>query len=240
MQLFQGGSVHTFLKIDPRTKLFLLLVVNIIMINGSTAGAAAIYKPILACLPFVLLLTGKRIVAAFVYGIIFAMAWVTDQYLSGYLSGGINIVIALVSGLSTRWLPCGMMGYYLMATTRVSEFVAGMEKMHVSQKIVIPLSVMFRFFPTVSEESGAINNAMRMRGIRVGGGKGGVIAIFEYRIIPLIMSMVKIGDELSAAALTRGLGGEVKRTNFCSIGFGMWDILMFLLGTVFIALYFLL
>ena len=28
----------------------------------------------------------------------------------------------------------------------------------------------------------------------------------EYRLVPLMVSVVKIGDELSAAALTRGLG----------------------------------
>ena len=32
-------------------------------------------------------------------------------------------------------------------------------------------------------------------------------------MIPLLFSCVNIGDELSAAAITRGLGGKVKRTN---------------------------
>ena len=85
---------------------------------------------------------------------------------------------------------------------------------------------MFRFFPTILEESRSINDAMRMRGI---GSKNLVkdpIALFEYRLVPLLMSIVKIGGELSAAALTRGLGGPVKRTNICKIGFGIWDFCM--------------
>lgn len=36
--------------------------------------------------------------------------------------------------------------------------------------------------------------------------------MLEYRLVPLMVSVVKIGDELSAAALTRGLGAPVKRT----------------------------
>lgn len=80
-----------------------------------------------------------------------------------------------------------------------------------------PMSVMFRFFPTVAEEWSAIGDAMRMRGVRFGGGKVG--AILEYRIVPMMICSVKIGEELSQAALTRGLGGPVKRTNICKLGF---------------------
>ena len=62
-----------------------------------------------------------------------------------------------------------------------------------------------------------------MRGIRFGGGK--LSKMLEYRIVPLIVSCVKIGDDLSAAALTRGLGAPIRRTNICRIGFGVWDVL---------------
>lgn len=57
-------------------------------------------------------------------------------------------------------------------------------------------------------------------------------AMLEYRLVPVIMCSVKIGEELSAAALTRGLGGSVKRTNICEIGFHVQDILFLLLCVV--------
>lgn len=41
-----------------------------------------------------------------------------------------------------------------------------------------------------------------------------------------MISVVKIGDELSAAALTRGLGAPVRRTDICRIGFHVQDVLM--------------
>ena len=44
-------------------------------------------------------------------------------------------------------LPGFIMGDYLVSTTTVSEFVAAMERMRVPQKVVIPVSVVFRFFP---------------------------------------------------------------------------------------------
>ena len=45
-----------------------------------------------------------------------------------------------------------------------------------------------------------------------------------------MISMIKIGDELSAAALTRGLGAPAKRTNICSIGFRFYDYILIGIG----------
>jgi energy-coupling factor transport system permease protein len=52
---------------------------------------------------------------------------------------------------------------------------------------------------------------MKMRGIAFGGGK--VSKMIEFRMIPLLFSCVSIGEELSAAAVTRGLGAPMKRTS---------------------------
>lgn len=68
---------------------------------------------------------------------------------------------------------------------------------------------------------------MKMRGIYLRGGKAA--SILEYRLVPMLMCCVKIGEELSAASLTRGLGGPVKRTNICEIGLHVQDIILLLL-----------
>lgn len=147
-----------------------------------------------------------------------------------YLSGLPSFFVVAVCGFLMRFVPGIMMGYITVKTTTVSEFVAAMKKLHLPEQIIIPMSVIFRFFPTVVEEYNAIGDAMKMRGIRFGGGKAG--AMLEYRLVPVIMCSVKIGEELSAAALTRGLGGSVKRTNICEIGFHVQDILFLLLCVV--------
>ena len=92
--------------------------------------------------------------------------------------------------------------------------------------ITIPMCVMFRLFPTIREERNSIRAAMKMRGIRFGGGKAQ--KVLEYRIVPIITCVAKIGEELSASALTRGLGKQKKRTNICQIGLGWADYVIFL------------
>ena len=58
-----------------------------------------------------------------------------------------------------------------------------------------------------------------------------------YRLIPLLFSSISIGDELSAAAITRGLGAPVKRTNVCEIGFHMHDFLITMVMIMMTVLY---
>ena len=124
-----------------------------------------------------------------------------------------------------------MMGEYVIATTSVSEFISAMEKLHMPQQVTIPLSVMFRLFPTIGAEWRSIRCAMRMRGIHLGGAKAGQVV--EYQMVPMMTSSVRIGEELSASALTRGLGAPVKRTNICRIGFRAQDYLL-LAGCLFV------
>jgi energy-coupling factor transport system permease protein len=54
--------------------------------------------------------------------------------------------------------------------------------------------------------------------------------MLEYRWVPMKMCSLKIGEELSTAALTRGLGSPTKRTNICKIGFHAQDIVFMLLS----------
>lgn len=215
------------LLLDPRTKLFMLITVTSLMLSTGNSGVMNIVKPVLSILPFVLLLSEGKWKTAAKYLVLYIACFALERVALHMLSGIASFVLLAVCSIMTRFAPGFMMGAFLIATTSVSDFIAAMKRMHITEKIVIPLSVIFRFFPTIGEENAAIRDAMRMRGIRFGGKHPG--KMIEYRLIPLMISVVKIGDELSAAALTRGLGAPVKRTDICKIGFHIQDIVMFVL-----------
>ena len=212
------------LPLDPRTKLLMLITVTSLMLSTGNGGVMNIVKPVLSILPFVLLLTEGRWKTALKYLGLYAACFALERVALHCLSGLPAFLLLAVCSIMTRFAPGIMMGAFLIASTSVSDFIAAMKRMHVSEKIIIPLSVIFRFFPTIGEENAAISDAMRMRGIRFGGRHPG--KMLEYRLIPLMISIVKIGDELSAAALTRGLGAPVRRTDICKIGFHVQDVLM--------------
>lgn len=213
--------------LDPRTKL-LLIFVEAVLVLATTGGARLFwFRVVFSVLPFLLLLTAKRfktcIIGLAVLGIIYFCESTIFPHANGALASILLILITIVG----RFLPAYLTGVYVINTTTVSEFKAAMDKLHMPDALTIPMCVMFRFFPTIREENDSIRAAMKMRGIRFGGGKAG--KMLEYRIVPMITCTAKIGEELSASALTRGLGKQKKRTNICRIGFGWADFAFFLL-----------
>ena len=137
---------------DPRTKLFLTVTVSTIMITGGTGGFMNLVRPCLMACPIVFLLLSRKWGAAARFAVTCAILFALELTVLPLLTGTWNFILGAAVGIYTHMLPGFIMGYYLVSTTTVSEFVAAMEKMHIPQKIVIPMSVVFRFFPTVKEE----------------------------------------------------------------------------------------
>ncbi|WP_405342771.1 energy-coupling factor transporter transmembrane component T [Fibrobacter sp.] len=212
------------MKLDPRTKLFLVVAANTMIFSAPYAYSMPMVAAIL-----VLLLLEKKWKFMSVFFPIYVMAALCFDYLKQLDVGMIGTLIAATVLLICRMMPVGVVFYYIMATTRANEFMAGMSKMHVPNKATIPLTVMIRFFPTVFDESRAISNAMKMRGIRLFSlhTLKNPLTILEYRLIPLLVSITKIGDELSVAASTRALTPEAKRTCIVPIGFHVQDFVVF-------------
>ena len=223
MELFQAGTRRSLL--DPRTKLLLLTFVSVFVLGNAGGDYADGFRYVLNYLPLFLLLCSRRWSAFIKAFVLYAIAYLLQFFAAPHLHGTCGFLCLAVMGIFLRFLPGVMVGMYVVSTTTVSEFIAAMERMHVPQAITIPLAVMFRFFPTVLEEAASINKAMTMRDIKFGGRKA--FQMIEYRLIPMMTCSVKIGQELSAASLTRGLGGPDRRTNICRIGFGVWDVLTF-------------
>ena len=209
--------------LDPRTKLALVLLLAIFVMGGLGGDALRPVKTILSALPFLLLLAERQwkrflrgmLMLAAGYGLLFALP---------FLPGPLHFIALMCGGILTRFVVTVVMGEYLIATTSVSEFISAMERLHMPQAVTIPMSVMFRLFPTIGAEWRSIRRAMRMRGIHLGGAKG--TQVLEYQLVPMMTSTVRIGEELSASALTRGLGGPVRRTNICRIGFRVQDYVL--------------
>lgn len=230
MYMFAAAETKGF-HLDPRTKLLLMAVVATAEIFYShTAFLLAT-----ALIPFVLLLTNKQYKTAVIFMLLFVIALAVREIQSSvHFSMIVNMFVVLLMGLVLKLFPAFAMGDYIIRSTTVSECITSLSRMHISRHITIPLSVLFRFIPTMQEESSAIKDAMRMREIQFGTKKfwRNPAALLEYRFIPLMISVVKIGEELSAAALTRGLDNPVKRSSITKIGFRYYDAVAVLVSGI--------
>ena len=225
-ELYQEKASSKQLYLDPRTKILLCLSVSTTLIAGNGTGYLLYLHYALAVLPLIFLLILRKFKAALYYVTVYAFALFVPDLIMPYLPNAVNLLFTGVFAFSTKLIPGTMMAYFLFATTSVSEFIAAMDRMHITKKLSVPISVMFRFFPTIKEEYRNVQDAMKLRGV---GSVRDPMKMLEYRVVPLMISIAKIGEELSAAALTRGLGAPQKRTNICTIKFGPLDVFFFLL-----------
>ncbi|MDR1442577.1 MAG: energy-coupling factor transporter transmembrane protein EcfT [Bifidobacteriaceae bacterium] len=206
------------LWLDPRAKLALFIVVNIVGLAAPFSGPGAVVR-IAATALVAVLLAGEQAwwmaasaVAATACGMA-GYAWLQPTGWTLVASGLINLL--------ARFWPVIAMGCYVLSTTTVSEFIAALRRMRVPTAFTIPFAVVMRFLPTLAQESAGISEALRSRGLRLGVARPG--AWLEYRLVPLAMRAVAIGDELTAAALTRGLDRDTERTSLARVGFGELD-----------------
>ena len=214
MEFLQSGAGERTVRLDPRTKIALLFAVSTVLLLGGNGPVMFAVRTTMLLFPFALLAFSGRVRAA---------ALMLTAYLGTYALAvfATPVLTGIANAIVSRFVPTLALAYFVFATTTVSEFMAAMARMRMPDWITIPLSVLFRFFPTLGEEARAIGAALRMRGIsplRNG------VAYLECALVPLMSCAVSIGEDLSAAALARGLGGPAKRTNVCAIGFGALDI----------------
>ena len=218
-----GGSRAGGFHLDLRTKLLLMsIVATAELMYTHTAFMLAV-----AAIPFVLLLANGQVRTAVVFGVLFLVAvQVRGMHGSLRLPMVANMVVVLLNGLVLELSPAFAMGSYVINSTTAGECVTSLGRMHVGRQVTIPLSVLFRFIPTMREESMAIRDAMRMREIQFGTRRfwRDPAALIEYRFVPLIISVVRIGEDLSAAALTRGLDNPADRTSITRVGFTAYDV----------------
>ena len=223
------------LHLDPRSKLLILVLFSVVVMIDVVDGPAYIVRIIMTFIPVSLVCLEGKIHIGARFTVLFIAASLLQGYTQQNIGGILKILVLFLCYMITQFAPTMITVWYCISTTKISEFMAAMNRMHAPQGLSISIAVMMRFFPTLAEEYRSIRDAMKMRGIQFGGGKA--TKMITYRLIPLMFSSISIGDELSAAAVTRGLGAPVKRTNVCEIGFHVYDFLIVSFTAVMTVLY---
>lgn len=221
-------SQKYILRLDPRCKLFMLLVGNLLLffhVNLMTEVVLMLWFLV----PF--LLSGKWKNALRLGGI-YAVLLAADIWLVPAAGGMVLSFVSLIAVGIRMMFPCIVTGAYAFTTTSVSEFVCALRKMRVPEAVVIPCMVVIRFFPTVKEDYRQIKNSMALRGIGGACAASNPLKRLEYVVIPLLMNSNNVAQDLSVAALTKGLGIEGKHTSMTQIRMRLVDYFYMLVCVV--------
>lgn len=211
------------LHLDPRTKLFLILLCVL----------SAVFAPNLY-FQFVLV-TLIGLLAAFsgkwryaLRGIIaYALICVFTIWCMGALTGTWRTMFVAFLGLVHKVYACGMLAGLVISTTKVGEFLSAMARLHIPKKLTIPIAVMLRYLPTIREDWHYIKDAMRLRDVSptlLGFLKAPAMTV-NCIYVPLLTAASKAADELSIASVTRGIENPKPRTCLINIRMQWADLL---------------
>ncbi|MDR0924480.1 MAG: energy-coupling factor transporter transmembrane protein EcfT [Hungatella sp.] len=210
-------------RFDPRTKLLLLLLCVLCTMFAPSLQ----YELVLVCLIAVFSLLSGQVVHAFLgilfYGLIYAVTLLSITKMTGTTQA----VFAAFFGLVNKVYPCGLMAGLMIKTTKTGEFMAAFYKIHMPDRFVIPFAVMMRYLPVVKEDWHYIKDAMRMRGISPSIKNICLrpMVVAECLYVPLMMAASNTADELSIAAITRGIENPNPRTSLTEIKFLLRDLI---------------
>ena len=220
-------------RLDPRTKLLALLVLNAFVMRASpTSTLLAVQLLAVVALAWevggrVAVRTGLGCLVcdAFSLGSPLLVAWLEAV--------GAPRSVVLVIGTCAAiafWFARFFAGFgialYVYRTTRIGQMKAALRAIHLPRVFVDALAVAFRVIPTVGSEAVAIREAMEMRGVDLGvrGVVRHPLVIAERFLVPLLSSIARVADDLAASSVIRGLGGSTRPTSLTRLRATAWDV----------------
>lgn len=228
---FQNQS---WFSLNVRSELLFLLAIHGVLIGN--VKAAVIWALVLFA--GTLLVLVKRYETAAKYVLTYGIMYGLEQLLMLLPPNVVFNFIIVISAVLRRFIPFFMVGSLILETTTAGSFMASMDRLHLPKAFSIPIAVILRFLPTVKQEWKSIQEAMKLRGIGLSFGNVLMhpVETIEYILVPLLSSSIKIGDELSAASVARGLGMERKRSSVYDVDLRIWDYLLIVAAVVFFLL----
>lgn len=222
------------IKFDPRSKLATVMFASFLLMLRVDPIVEALFVLIMF---FLLTLNGgfkKGFLLSLLYSVIFCLERFLFKEITGPLTALFSFFLA-----ANRLLILPIMGATFAANNnKMSEWIAAMKKMKVPTFIVVPFSVVCRFFPVLIQDFKEIRRAMKFRGIGINSMdlvKHPLLTL-EYIIVPILVSVENTSVELSAASLVRGLGSFNSHTSIYEIKFKLQDYLLILLLILFFAI----
>ncbi len=151
---------------------------------------------------------------------VFTTFWLIEVVSKGFL-----IISPMLLGMVYKFI-VPVMAAYLTFKIPSGKLIAVFQKSAMPQNILLILVVIIRFIPTISGELKTIKETMRVRGFTGNLWKitSHPLQTMEYVVVPLIFRSIKVGDELAAASIVRGIENPGKKQSYYKTSISKTDL----------------
>ena len=209
-------------RFHPATKLLYWLVLTIVI---STSDNHLVYAAYAA----LMLLTAAdgRLITALFGSASFGALWAANVLLP-------DTLFSFILVLFPRIIAIGISMMTLIGRNEASRTLAALRNMHLPERFIMIVAVIFRFFPVLSGDMKLLRQSIRTRGafVTLWQKLRALPSYIEILTVPMALRVIRIAETLSASAETRGINLKRRKSNFLSLRFSAWDILFFVVLTV--------
>lgn len=209
-------------RFHPATKLLYWLVLTIVI---STSDNHLVY----AAYAVLMLLTAAdgRLITALFGSASFGALWAANVLLP-------DTLFSFILVLFPRIIAIGISMMTLIGRNEASRTLAALRNMHLPERFIMIVAVIFRFFPVLSGDMKLLRQSIRTRGafVTLWQKLRALPSYIEILTVPMALRVIRIAETLSASAETRGIDLKRRKSNFLSLRFSAWDILFFVVLTV--------
>lgn len=213
------------IPLDPRVYLFLFIaaLVSTLMIHSEWG----IFIAFLIVLSWQLIAGyGYRIIVyLFYYAVLYGITRLSILQVTAHPDAIFAVTLSNLGMIGRRAI-FPILFAMIIVKLPTGSLIGALNKLLIPKSIGIGLATMLRFFPTIREESRAIRDAQKFRGVGVGfwGTLIHLPQVINYVYIPLIMRIIKLSEELSASVMVRGVDLNNRIESFYSLKLDKRDI----------------
>lgn len=208
-------------RFHTATKLLYWLVLTIVI---STSDNHLVYAAYAA----LMLLTAAdgRLITALFGSASFGALWAANVLLP-------DTLFSFILVLFPRIIAIGISMMTLIGRNEASRTLAALRNMHLPERFIMIVAVIFRFFPVLSGDMKLLRQSIRTRGafVTLWQKLRALPSYIEILTVPMALRVIRIAETLSASAETRGIDLKRRKSNFLSLRFSAWDILFFVVLT---------
>ena len=201
-------------RFHPATKLLYWLALLVVISTSNNHLVYAVYAALI-------LLTAADgwIGTALAGGMSFGVLWAANALLPG-------TVFSFMLVLFPRIIAVGISLQTLIGRNEASRTLAALRNLHLPERLIMIVAVIFRFFPVLSGDRKLLRQSIRTRGafttplqkLRA------LPSYLEILTVPMALRVIRIAETLSASAETRGIDLKCRKSNYLSLRFSAWDV----------------
>ena len=208
-------------RFHPATKLLFWLALMIVI---STSDNRLVYASYVALI--LLTVADGWLGTALAGGISFGALWTANALFP-------NTVFSFTLVLFPRIIAIGISMRTLIGRNEAGRTLAALRNMHLPERFIMIVAVVFRFFPVLSGDMKLLRQSVRTRGAFVTPWQKlkALPSYIEILTVPMALRVIRIAETLSASAETRGIDLKRRKSNYLPLRFSAWDIVFYAILT---------